>query len=153
LQLASERLGEVTVSREDMVDLPEGLPGLPDMRQCYLVRREADAPVVWLQDAADESLTVPLLPPEAFIEDYCPALSPSDWDFLGLSEATGAEYYLVLVIPADPAGITVNLRAPIVRNPETGVARQVILSSEAYPIRYPLFDGGAGTEDPHADPK
>ena len=46
---------------------------------------------------------------------------------------------VILTIPSDdPAGITANLRGPLLMNPRTRLCKQVVLSDEM-PTRHPLF--------------
>lgn len=68
------------------------------------------------------------------LPDYTPQLPAAELGALGLE--AGAPLVLVVVNPG--ARSTVNLSAPIVANPATGVCAQVILDGSVWPLRHPL---------------
>jgi len=47
-------------------------------------------------------------------------------------------------VPEDVRAMTANLQAPLILNPVKRIAKQVILTDERFPLRYPVF-GGSGT--------
>ena len=53
----------------------------------------------------------------------------------------------MLVIQPDPMTITANLLGPIVYNPDTGDACQVVLSESSYSARYPVVVPTAQVEN------
>jgi flagellar assembly factor FliW len=68
---------------------------------------------------------------------------------LGLDDAADARVLAILVVPEDVRAMTANLQAPLIVNPQKRLAKQVILTDERFPLRYPVFGGagGAGTAD------
>ena len=68
------------------------------------------------------------------LPDYTPQLQAAELAALGL----GAGAPLVLVVVNPGARSTVNLSAPIVANPATGICAQVILDGTDWPLRHPL---------------
>ncbi|MCX7522367.1 flagellar assembly protein FliW [Microbacterium sp. STN6] len=71
-----------------------------------------------------------------YLPDYTPELTDEQCDAI---DVKAPEDVLLLVV-ANPGadGITVNQRAPIVVNVHTGAAAQVILESDAWPLRAEL---------------
>ena len=52
----------------------------------------------------------------------------------------GPQLYTLLTVPAgDPHGITANLMAPVLINPTTRHARQVIVNNDDYGLRHRLL--------------
>ncbi len=71
--------------------------------------------------------------------DYVPRLPDSACDELGLGDVSDAQIYCLVTVPdGDVAASTANLRAPVVVNPATRQARQVVLLDPAHPFRRPL---------------
>lgn len=68
-----------------------------------------------------------------FVPGYHPRIPEDRMTELGLDAGT-APHLLVVARPGDDE-LTVNLMAPIVVNTETGLASQVILETEEYPVR------------------
>jgi flagellar assembly factor FliW len=50
----------------------------------------------------------------------------------------------ILVVPEDIRAMTANLQAPLILNPLKRIAKQVILTDERFPLRYPVFGGAGG---------
>ena len=156
MKIRSDRLGEISVEARDVLVAPDGLPGFPGPRRFHLVRIAEDDPVIWLQDAEDSELSLPVIDPGTIVLEYGPEVPDSELQALGVEDTGDLQYLLVLVIPSDPAGVTINLRAPIAINESRRIVRQIILDDEAYPVRYLLFrepedaTGTGGKTDAHS---
>jgi flagellar assembly factor FliW len=60
-------------------------------------------------------------------------------DELGLADVADAQLFCLVTVPnGDVGAATANLRAPVVVNPATHAARQVVLADGTHPIRRPL---------------
>lgn len=89
-----------------------------------------------LTAAEQPGLRVFVVDPATVVSDYAPTLTDEQTEELGLGSAEDA---LLLVVASRAAdGVHVNLLAPIVAHRETGLAAQVILDGQDYPLRAPL---------------
>jgi flagellar assembly factor FliW len=121
------------------VVLAEPLPGFPGHRDYVLVPADGDGLLFWLQSVASEGPRFLAVPPAPFFPDYAPTLPRALCGDLGLAAAGDADLYcLVTVLGGDVRTATANLRAPVVVNPATQRARQVVLADGGLPIRRPL---------------
>ena len=77
------------------------------------------------------------------VRDYEFDISDPDVELLGLEDPSEATVLSILVVPEDVRAMTANLQAPLIMNPQRRIAKQVILTDERFPLRYPVF-GGAG---------
>ena len=151
------RFGEISVTDDQEVHLPDGLPGFPSARQFYLLDRAEDWPIRWLQSADDPALVFAVVDPEPIISNYRPMIPPRDQERLGIFSAQDAMVLVILTIPSDPRTITANLRAPVIINATTRCGKQVVLPDENWPTRYPLFShlnadaAGCSGGEPHVD--
>jgi flagellar assembly factor FliW len=119
--------------------LAEPLPGFPGHRDFVLIPAEATGLLYWLQAVALDGLRFLAVPAEPYFPDYAPALPGLVCAELGLADATDAHLYVLVTVPdGDVGSATANLRAPVVVNPATHRARQVVLADGAYPIREPM---------------
>ena len=119
--------------------LAEPLPGFPRHRDYVLVAADSDGLLFWLQSVTPEGPRFLAVPPAPFFPDYAPALPRAACDELGLADVADADLYcLVTVLGGDVGTATANLRAPVVVNPATQRARQVVLADGGHPIRRPL---------------
>jgi flagellar assembly factor FliW len=119
--------------------LAEPLPGFPKHRDYVLVQADADGLLFWLQSVVAEGPRFLAVPPAPFFPDYTPVLPAAVCAELDLPSRTDADLYcLVTVLGGDVSTATANLRAPIVVNPLTARARQVVLADGGHPIRRSL---------------
>jgi flagellar assembly factor FliW len=117
----------------------EPLPGFPGHRDYVLVVADASGRVYWLQSVAPDGPRFLAVPAAPYFPDYAPALPPAVCAELGLDGASDADLFCVVTVPdGDVAAATANLRAPVVVNPSTQRARQVVLPDGTHPIRRPL---------------
>ena len=122
-----------------VLDLAEPLPGFPGHRDYVLVPADAGGHLFWLQSVAPDGPRFLAVSAASFFPDYAPVLPGAACDELGLADVgRGALYCLVTVPDGDVSAATANLRAPLVVNPVTHRARQIVLTDGAHPIRRPL---------------
>jgi len=122
-----------------LLAMTEALPGFPGHRDYVLVTADGDGRLFWLQSMAADGPRFLAVDPAAYFPDYAPVLPPAVCAELGLHDPATARLYCLLTVPAEgPAAATANLRAPLVVNPATWRATQVVLLDGAHPIRRPL---------------
>ena len=138
MKVATTRFGSLEVLEADLFYFPSGILGFPDYRRYVLLDHDTATPLKWLQAMDDGKIVFPVVPPALVLLDYKITAAPEDLAALGLADGDEALTYVILTIPKGrPEQTTANLRAPILINPITRVARQV-LAADDYPIRYPL---------------
>jgi flagellar assembly factor FliW len=119
--------------------LAEPLPGFPGHRAYALVAADVAGRVFWLQSVAPDGPRFLAVPAAPYFPDYAPAVPPAACAELGLDDVADADLYCLVTVPdGDIAAATANLRAPVVVNPVTQQARQVVLADGRHPIRRPL---------------
>jgi flagellar assembly factor FliW len=119
--------------------LAEPLPGFPGHRDYVLVPADAGGHLFWLQSVAPDGPRFLAVSAVSFFPDYAPVLPGVACIELGLEDAADGSLYCLVTVPdGDVAAATANLRAPLVVNPDTGRARQLVLTDGVHPIRRPL---------------
>lgn len=97
--------------------------------------------VLWiLRSTMDPNVRLFAVPPIAFFDGYSPIIPSSARLRIGLAE--GADpFILVIVHPATGSyPHTANLLAPLVINPDTMSALQVVLEDQDWPLQAPIGD-------------
>jgi flagellar assembly factor FliW len=121
------------------LSLAEALPGFPGHRAYALVAADAFGRVFWLQSVAPDGPRFLAVPAAPYFPDYAPAVPPAACAELGLDDVADADLFCLVTVPdGDISAATANLRAPVVVNPVTSQARQVVLADGRHPIRRPL---------------
>ncbi len=135
LVIESTLLGRLEVPADRVVTFPAGLPGFAELRRFVLVATQRDG-LQWLQSVEDAGVSILLADPFRFVEGYEVDVPPAELASLG---APGDEGYLVLAVTVIEQGMTgsMNLQGPIVVNPATRTAKQVIFPESTFGMAYP----------------
>ncbi|WNB85256.1 flagellar assembly protein FliW [Cellulomonas sp. ATA003] len=112
------------------------LPGLPGHLEYSLDGLDDGGMLYALRSLADPAVRLFVVRPEAFFEGYAPDVDTDTRTALGLDD-DAAPLLLVVVHPgAEGTPTTANLLAPVMVNPATGAAAQVVL--DGWPLKAPL---------------
>jgi flagellar assembly factor FliW len=150
IEIRTTRYGEmetVEIAEETILTFPEGVPSFERHRRFALIQDPKLAPFAWLQSLHDPLVGFLVIEPGLLVRDYEFDISDPDVELLELSDASEAAVLSILVVPEDVRAMTANLQAPLIMNPRKRIAKQVILTDERFPLRYPVF-GGAGLSAP-----
>ncbi|WGX97866.1 flagellar assembly protein FliW [Nocardioides sp. L-11A] len=123
-----------------VIELAHPMPGFPDDARFALVRLDDDGVLHGFRSLDSQDLQFVVVPPAPFYPDYTLDLDDDTVSELGIDEAGAADVLVLLVVRpgATLADTTVNLRAPLVVNPATRRASQVILDDANLPLAAPL---------------
>ena len=128
------------VTSDDVPELAFVAPllGLEALRRFALVRLDEQGPLFSLQSLDDEGVRLLVLAPHAVFPNYSPDLDGVTRAALGLGD--DAEPLLLVVVSAAESlqDSSANLLAPVVVNPATLRAAQVVLTGSDLPLRAPL---------------
>lgn len=135
VSIASSRFGTLRVPETDLLRFP-GLPGFPGARRFALVEHDHRGIFGWLVSADVPDLAFVVTNPWNFVPDYDP---PVPGRALRGLEAESLEELEVLAIAAfEGDRIFLNLAAPLLVNPKSRCALQVILDGDAWSTRQPI---------------
>jgi len=128
------RFGELTYAERDVITLPEGLVGLPHLRQWILLDMGPGLPLKWMQSVNDGNFGLPVTTPDYFDQDYAPRLPEETARRLGGSPA---DMVTLIITTVHPGGerLTGNLAAPVVVQPGTRKGAQLVLDDQRWPLR------------------
>ena len=122
-----------------LLGMVQPVPGFPDHRDYVLVTADGDGLLYWLQSLDADGPRFLAIAPARYFPDYAPELPQSVVEDLGLIDPADAQLFCLVTVPQEgAAAATANLRAPVVVNPATWRATQVVLTDGAHPIRRPL---------------
>lgn len=123
-----------------VIELAHPMPGFPDDGRFALVRLDEDGVLLGFRSLDSEDLQFVVVPPAPFYPDYAPEIGDDVVSELGIEPAAAEDVLVLLVVRAGAtlADTTVNLRAPLVVNPATRKASQVILDDADLPLAAPL---------------
>ncbi len=143
MKLQTKYFGQIDYEREELLTFPLGLFGFEEEKEFLLLPFEGSAgTLLCFQSVRTPALAFVAMDPFALHPDYSPELQPQELDFLKVRENQDLGFYVLCVVKKPVSDSTVNLKCPIAINPETRVARQVILETDRYEMRHPLAEFG-----------
>ncbi len=139
MKISTSRFGELEISEDAIITFPAGLVGLPRHTRYVVFDVEQNSGYQWLQSLDEASLAVIIVRADFIESDFHAQLTEENVKDLSILPDDQVEIVVTVSIPANrPDQATANLRAPIVVNLRTRVAKQIILH-ESIPLQVPLF--------------
>ena len=138
--IVTRLFGEVD-PKDKKLFFPDGIIGFPDMHNFMLISdlEKPDSSVMWLQSLDETQFALPVVDPSYVVPDYKPSISDSTVSLLGGGDA---DFYVLVVlrVPSDIKDMSVNLRAPIIINPDTMRGAQDVSDDNDAPVRYHVYN-------------
>lgn len=134
--------GAIELDDKAVLEFASPIFGFEQLRRYVVLSdEEMGDGLFWLQALEDEEVCFILLDPLDLGLDYFPEVPADAAKQLELDAEPVVR--LIAVVPKDFKDTTVNLKSPILINPENQRAAQVILDAD-YPIRLRVFGGEEG---------
>ncbi|WP_186647175.1 flagellar assembly protein FliW [Fluviispira vulneris] len=140
MKLNTSRFGEIEISESDLLNLPEGLIGFPELNQFILLDHDTDSPFKWLQSINDPSMAFIVISPLSFRPDYMVEVTEEEVSALKLANPDEAVISVIVTIPMDPKKMSANLKAPLVFNLSNKLGKQVILKDPQYQTKHFIME-------------
>lgn len=141
MKINTSRFGNVDVADSDIINFGDGLIGFENLKKFFIVDPADETLILWLQSAENPDVAFPILEPKLFKADYKVRLSASELRTLRIDSTKGKDtlVYCILTIPSDVVSMSANLKAPIVINTASQLARQVVLQENEYSVKYAVY--------------
>lgn len=140
LKVKTTRFSDIEVREEDVITLPSGLVGFPELKKYVLLDHEKDSPFKWLQSLDDGSIAFVLINPLLFKQDYTVEVNEAEVGELELESEEDAVISVIITMPSNPQNMTANLKAPLVFNLRNRRGRQIILNNSEYTTRHNIME-------------
>ena len=119
------------------LEFTEAPPGMLGLRSFSLTALDDVGYLFAMRSTDEPAIRLFVVAPEPYFPQYAPRLDATTRLALGLADEPAV--LLVVVRPgADGEPPTANLLAPVVVNPRTGAALQVVLDGDDWPLRAPF---------------
>lgn len=143
MKLQTKYFGEIDYEAGDVITFPVGPFSFEDEHEFLLLPFEGGAgSLLCFQSIHTPALAFVAMDPFALLPGYNPVLQPQELKDLGVADSQELGFYVLCVVKKPVSDSTVNLKCPVAIHPETRVARQVILETDAYEMRHPLAQFG-----------
>lgn len=135
--------GEVDIEESKIIRFPGGIIGFPDLTEFALIHdseKSGVCAVRWLQSLQEPTFAMPVVDPLAIKPDYNPEVEDELLKPIGELNPDSVLVLVTMTVPKDITKMTVNLQAPIVVNADEKKACQIIVDTDKYPVRFPIYD-------------
>jgi len=140
MEIETLRFGQLSVDEKKLLHFNCGLPGLEDCLEFAILQFEESNPLHWLQSTQKPEMCLPIINAFAICPDYAFDISDEDVTELELKGPEDVYVVSVVLIPEqDIEQMTANLVAPVIINHRNGAAKQIIINSGEYNVRFPVF--------------
>ena len=131
--------GEQTITEDKIINFPHGIFAFEDEHRFIMLSPLGeDKFPAWLQSVDNENLCFIVYAPEQIVENYSITADAESLAAAELGENEEPQYLVLAVVPEEYKETTVNLKSPILINPDKMLAVQTI-AAENYPIKFPIF--------------
>jgi len=142
LKIKTTRFGTITTEEKNIITMPFGMLGFPDIKRFVILQHKEGSPFFWYQSVDDPMLAFVIMSPFLFKPDYNVdlenILKEISWDEEG--KQNNLELYVVVNIPkGSPDKMTANLIGPILINNKIHQAVQIVISDSPYTHKFPLI--------------
>ena len=140
IKVKTTRFGEIDIDEKDVITLPAGIIGFPELKQYVLLDHDQDSPFKWLQALEDGAIAFVLINPLLFKPDYLVEVNEGEVGDLEIENEEDAVVSVIITMPSDPQKMTANLKAPVIFNLKNHKGRQIILNSSEYTTRHNIME-------------
>jgi flagellar assembly factor FliW len=140
IKVKTSRFGEIEVDEKDVILLPSGLIGFPELKQYVLLDHDKESPFKWFQSLEDGSIAFVLIDPLLFKPDYLAEVTDSELNDLDVQSEEDLVISVIVTVPSNPQNMTANLKAPLIFNLKNRRGKQVILNTSQYNTRHNIIE-------------
>ncbi len=140
LKVKTTRFGEIEVPESDVIQLPLGLIGFPELKKYVLLDHDKESPFKWFQSLEDGAIAFVLIDPLLFKPDYVAEVTDGELGELEVAAEEDLVISVIVTVPSNPQNMTANLKAPLIFNLKNRRGKQVILNTSQYNTRHNIMD-------------
>ena len=140
MELTTTRFGVIQRSDEDVLRFPCGLFGFEQEQDWILLADASHGGLFWLQNIHRPDVSLAVVDPREVVDDY--QLCISRFQLSSLEIGSNQPVVVLSVVSHHTDQVCLNLRNPIVINPENRLGRQVVARDDR-PLQFELPDKSA----------
>lgn len=135
--------GTIDIDDSKIIHFVGGIVGFPELTDFALIHdaeQDLSAPIKWLQSLQEPKFAMPVTDPLFIAPDYNPVVEDELLKPINIEDPESILVLVTITVPKNIKDMTVNLQAPFVINADAKKACQIIVDTEKYPIKYPIYD-------------
>jgi len=151
MELSNTRFGTIEYEEKDLIHIPEGLVGMPDMVSFLILDFEEETPFKWMQCTQDANRGFLIADPLLFNPEFSLALGEDDLRDLEVNSPDDLAVFVICTFRGKWSETTGNLMGPIIVQVEKRLGRQVIVEESSFSTHECLHDPVLKAEAAKAD--
>jgi len=136
MKVKTTRFGTLETDEKKIIHFTQPILGFSQCHRYILIEGPGEGKIWWLQSCDRPELAFIVMDPLQVVPDYEVRLDESEVEDLHLEKAEEACLLTIVVVPEDKSKIRTNLKAPIIYNPKTNLAKQVVLHESDYAVQH-----------------
>ncbi len=148
MEINTRDFGVIQVEVDAIYEFPAGLYGFENDKNFAIFEQSIeDISFLYLQSVDHLIPCFLVFEPWELHPDYQPVLSKEDMEICQVDHNDELIFLVIATVPSTIENLSINIKSPVVLNPKTKKARQVILQNPDYTVKYLPFqkDGKAGS--------
>lgn len=142
MQAETRLFGTIDIPDDKIIVLENGMIGFPELQHFALIfdaEKEEGGKIKWLQSMDEPDTAFPVIDPTLVKKDYSPMINNEILKPLGELTHENTFVLSTVTVPKQLEKMSVNLKAPIVINTDTGRGAQIIVEDNL-PVKYMIYD-------------
>ncbi|MBI3599692.1 MAG: flagellar assembly protein FliW [Nitrospinae bacterium] len=139
MQINTLRFGNIEIDKNDIITVPEGIIGFPDIKRYVILDMGEDTPFKLFQAVDEPTVGFIIINPVLFKHDYMVKVRKEDLYSLSAENINEIVTMVIVTIPEDPYKMTANLRGPLLINLKSKLAKQHVLTDDTYTTRHEII--------------
>ena len=142
MKVNTRLFGEIEIDEEKIVNFETGIIGFEELKKFTLIHEaeKESKSILWMQSIDNPEIALPVMNPLFVMPDYNPTVEDELLKCLGEIIDEQIFVLVTVAVPSNIKNMSVNLKGPIIINPFTLKACQVIIENENYPVKYLVYD-------------
>ncbi len=132
MELHGSCFGTIGYEEKDLLEIPSGLVGMPNLTRFLILDFEEQLPFKWLQSADEPSLGFLIAEPQLFRSDFALALAKEDLQDLDVDSLEDLVVFVLCTYRGDLEETTGNLLGPIIVHAGKRVGQQIIIEDGGF---------------------
>jgi len=144
MEIKTREFGTIQVEDDAVYEFPEGIYGFEsDKKFAVFSRNIEDFSFLYLQSMDHLFPCFMVFEPFDIHPDYHPSISKEDLKDCQVDNLDDLIFLVIATVPAKIEELSINIKSPVILNPMTRKAKQVILQNPDYSVRYyPFLQSG-----------
>jgi flagellar assembly factor FliW len=139
MKIKTKYHGMIEVEETEFIHFEHGIPGFIEEKDFILLPMDVESPFFIMQSKQTPELGFVVTNPFHFFKDYEFDLLEHDKESLEIKNETDIQLFTILSVKEPFSETTANLKAPIVINISSKLAKQVILNDTSYSARHKII--------------